>query len=92
VSEAAAIEREFVVASELGFHARPAGEFVRVASRFTCEVQVSRGGEWVSGQSVLSLLSLAAGPGTRLRVRAIGSDAEEALTTLGKLIERPHVT
>ncbi|MGH7289177.1 MAG: HPr family phosphocarrier protein, partial [Myxococcota bacterium] len=47
MSEAAAIEREFVVASELGFHARPAGEFVRVASRFTCEVQVSRGGEWV---------------------------------------------
>ncbi|MGH7288678.1 MAG: HPr family phosphocarrier protein [Myxococcota bacterium] len=53
-------------------------------------MQVSRGGEWVSGQSVLSLLSLAAGPGTRLRVRAIGSDAEEAVSTLGQLIERPH--
>jgi phosphocarrier protein len=92
VSEAAAIEREFVVASELGFHARPAGEFVRVASRFSAEVQVSRGGEWVSGQSVLSLLSLAAGPGTRLRLRAVGPDAEEAVAALGRLIERPHAT
>jgi phosphocarrier protein len=92
VSEAAAIEREFVVASELGFHARPAGEFVRVASRFSAEVQVSRGGEWVSGQSVLSLLSLAAGPGTRLRLRAVGPDAEEAVAALGLLIERPHAT
>lgn len=92
MSEAAAIEREFVVASELGFHARPAGEFVRVASRFSAEVQVSRGGEWVSGQSVLSLLSLAAGPGTRLRLRAVGPDAEEAVAALGLLIERPHAT
>ena len=85
-----AVEREFVVSNELGFHARPAGEFVRVASRFQCEVQVSRGGEWVSGQSVLSLLSLAAGPGTRLRVRAEGPDAAEAVTALGQLIERQH--
>jgi phosphotransferase system HPr (HPr) family protein len=83
-----AIEREFVVASELGFHARPAGEFVRAASGFEAEVEVSRGDEWVSGQSVLSLLSLAASQGTRLRLRATGRDAEEAVTTLGALIER----
>jgi phosphocarrier protein len=90
MSDDGAIEREFVVSNELGFHARPAGEFVRVASRFSSEVEVSRGGEWVSGQSVLSLLSLAAGPGTRLRVRALGPDAAEAVAALGQLIERPH--
>ena len=90
MSEDGAIEREFVVSNELGFHAHPAGEFVRVASRFSSEVEVSRGGEWVSGQSVLSLLSLAAGPGTRLRVRALGPDAAEAVAALGQLIERPH--
>jgi phosphocarrier protein len=90
VSTDGAIERAFVVASELGFHARPAGEFVRVASRFAAQVEVSRGGEWVSGQSVLSLLSLAAGPGTKLLVRAVGPDAEQAVSTLGSLIERPH--
>ena len=87
MSEAPAIEREFVVASELGFHARPAGEFVRVASRFTAEVEVSRGGEWVSGQSVLSLLSLAAGRGTKLRVRAVGPDAQAAVEALGRVLE-----
>ena len=90
MSDDGAIEREFVVSNELGFHARPAGEFVRVASRFSSEVEVSRGGEWVSGQSVLSLLSLAAGPGMRLRVRALGPDAAEAVAALGQLIERAH--
>jgi phosphocarrier protein len=86
----AAIEREFVVANELGFHARPAGEFVRAASRFEAEVEVSRGDEWVSAQSVLSLLSLAASQGTTLRLRASGPDAEQAVAILGALIERQH--
>jgi phosphocarrier protein HPr len=90
VSEPPAIEREFVVASELGLHARPAGQFVSLAGRFRAEVSVSRGGEWVSGQSVLSLLSLAAAQGTRLRIRAVGVDAGEAVTALGMLLERPE--
>ena len=87
MSEATTCERDFVVASELGLHARPAGRFVALAGRFSSEVQVARDGEWVSGVSVLSLLSLAAGQGTRLRIRADGPDAEEAVAALGRLIE-----
>lgn len=83
------VEGEFVVASELGLHARPAGEFAALASRFDAEIQVSRGGEWVSGQSVLSLLSLAASQGTALRVRALGPEARAAVEALGRLVERP---
>ncbi len=83
-----ALEREFVVASELGLHARPAGEFANLAGRFEAEVEVSRGGEWVSGRSVLSLLSLAAAQGTRLRIRADGPEAAQALEALGALVER----
>lgn len=86
------VEKEFVVAAQLGLHARPAGEFVSTAGRFRSEVSVSRGGEWVSGRSVLSLLSLAAGPGTRICIRAVGEDAEEAVRTLGALIERADTT
>lgn len=86
----APVEREFVVRSELGLHARPAGRFVALAGRYRSQVSVSRGEEWVSGRSVLSLLSLAAGPGTTLRVRAVGEDAEEAVMALGTLIESPH--
>ena len=83
------IEREFVVGYELGLHARPAGRFVTLAGKFRAEIQVTRGGEWVSGTSVLSLLSLAASQGTRLRIRALGEDAEAAIVALGQLIENP---
>ena len=84
------VERGFTVRSELGLHARPAGEFVIMAGRFESEISVGNGREWVDGRSVLSLLSLAAGRGVELRVRAIGEDAEEAVTALGALIERSH--
>jgi phosphotransferase system HPr (HPr) family protein len=81
-------ECEFVVQSELGLHARPAGQFVTLAGRFESEIHVGRGKEWVDGRSVLSLLSLAAGPGTRLRIRAVGPDAMAAVEALGRLLER----
>jgi len=88
VSDPALHEGEFVVANELGLHARPAGLFVTLADRFDAEIRVGRNGEWVDGRSVLSLLSLAAGKGTRLSVRAVGPDAREAVAALGALLER----
>jgi phosphocarrier protein HPr len=80
-------EGEFIVASELGLHARPAGRFVALAGSFVAEIEVARGLEWVSGLSVLSLLSLAAGKGTKLRIRAVGADASDAVAALGALVE-----
>ncbi len=80
---------EFVVARELGLHARPAGQFVALAGRFDSEISVGRGDEWVDGRSVLSLLSLAASCGTKLHIRAVGADAEQAVEVLGQLVENP---
>ncbi len=83
------VQAEFVVGHELGLHARPAGRFVTLAGKYRAEISVARGDEWVSGKSVLSLLSLAASHGTRLRIRAVGADAEEAVLALGRLLEDP---
>lgn len=83
-------EGTFEVASELGLHARPAGSFAALAGRFEGEVEVARegGSEWVNGQSVLGLLSLAASRGTRLQIRLSGAGAAQALAELGELVER----
>lgn len=81
------IEREFIVRSILGLHARPAGRLASLAGRFASEISLGRGEEWVSGSSVLSILCLAATQGTTLRVRAVGADAEQAVAALGVLIE-----
>ena len=81
-------EREFEVRGPLGLHARPAGQFVVLASRFRSEISVGRGSEWVDGRSVLSLLSLAAARGTWLRIRAVGEDASAAVAALGQHLEQ----
>jgi len=83
-------EAEFTVRSELGLHARPAGQFVVLASRFASEISVGRGLDWVDGRSVLSLLSLAASRGTKLRIRAVGPDAQAAVEALGRVLEEQH--
>ena len=82
------IERGFTIRNELGLHARPASQFVVLAGRFQSEISVGNGEEWVDGRSVLSLLSLSASCGTKLRIRAIGEDAEAAVAALGVLLER----
>jgi phosphocarrier protein len=82
-----AAEGTFTIRSELGLHARPAGEFVALAGTFESEISVGRGGEWVDGRSVLSLLSLAASCGTELTVRAAGPDADAAVAALGAVLE-----
>jgi phosphocarrier protein len=89
VTDSPILEREFTVANELGLHARPAGQFVQLAGRFSAEITVAADEDWVSARSVLSLLSLAAGQGTRLKIRACGSDAAEAIEALGSLLENP---
>lgn len=82
------VEREFEVRLELGLHARPAGQFVTLAARFESDIELGRGDEWVSGRSVLSILSLAAARGTRVRIRAVGPDAEAAVECLGGILLR----
>lgn len=87
-SETFKATRAFQVFNRLGLHARPAAVFVKTASRFACDIFVHKDGEKVNGKSVIGLLLLAAGCGTRLTVDAEGEDAARALAELGLLFER----
>jgi phosphocarrier protein len=78
----------FLVPNKLGIHARPAALFVRTANRFVCEVFVEKDGERVNGKSIMGLMMLAAGPGSKLIVHAIGQDAQQALEEIRELVAR----
>jgi phosphocarrier protein HPr len=79
-------EKDIAVINRLGLHARPAAMFVRIASRYRCEVWVAKEGEEVNGKSIMGLMMLAAGQGSKLRLRCEGPDAEKALADLEELI------
>ena len=80
--------KDFQIANKLGIHARPAALFVKTATRFTCDIFVEKDGEKVTGKSIMGLMMLAAGPGSKLTVHAQGQDASQALAELETLIRR----
>ena len=82
------VTKELVVINKLGIHARPAAMFVRTANRFDCQIFVEKDGERVNGKSIMGLMMLAAGPGSKLTVHAQGHDASQALTELETLVKR----
>jgi len=84
----AAMTKDFRVANKLGIHARPAAMFVKTANRFSCDIFVEKDGEKVNGKSIMGLMMLAAGPGSKLTVHASGHDAPQALAELETLINR----
>lgn len=85
---AKAITKEFQIINKLGIHARPAAMFVKAANRYRCEIFVEKDGEKVNGKSIMGLMMLAAGPGSKLTVSAEGSDAAAALTEIEALVKR----
>lgn len=82
------ITKEIVVTNKLGIHARPAAMFVRTANRFECQVYVEKDGEKVNGKSIMGLMMLAAGPGSRLTVSVEGDDAAKAVAEIEALLKR----
>ena len=80
------IEKDIAIVNRLGMHARPAAMFVRIASRYRCEVWVGKDGEEVNGKSIMGLMMLAAGQGSKLHIRCEGPDAQKALAELEELI------
>lgn len=81
------ILRSVKVMNPQGFHARPAHLFVKLASQFQAQVEIVKGNETINGKSILDLLTLGAGNGTTLTLRAIGPDAEDAVQALAQLVE-----
>ena len=80
------VEKEITIVNRLGVHARPSAMFVRVASRFRCDIWVSKGDEEINGKSIMGLMMLAAGQGSKLKVRAEGPDAAQAVCEIEALI------
>ena len=84
-----AIAREFTVQNRMGIHTRPAAQIVRLANRYPeVEVTVSKDDESVNGKSIMGLMMLAAGQGSKLRFSARGKDSPQLLDEMDTLFAR----
>jgi len=86
--EAKTASKAVTVINKLGVHARPAALFVKTAHKFTSHIIVEKDGEEVNGKSIMGLMMLAAGQGSKLVITAEGPDAEAAVHELELLFLR----
>jgi phosphocarrier protein len=80
------LRRTVGIVNERGLHARASAKFVKLASTFDAEIQVSRDGSTVDARSIMGLMMLAAGIGSTIEISAEGAEAEAALDALCALV------
>jgi phosphocarrier protein HPr len=81
------IKSTFTILNQAGLHARPCALLVESLQPFASEIFITKGGESVNGKSIMGVMMLAAECGSSIEVVARGTDAEEAIERVRKLIE-----
>jgi len=81
------IEKQVQIINKLGLHARAAAKFVTLASKFSCDVFLTKNNQKVNGKSIMGVMMLAASRGTALILTASGNDEEQASEELDNLIQ-----
>jgi phosphocarrier protein len=81
------VKQSFQVKNRLGLHARAATKLVQLASKFSCEVTISRDGQSANAKSVMGVLLLCGSQGSIVDIEANGDNAEDAVREIGALID-----
>lgn len=79
--------RTLKVINRFGLHARPAAMVVEAASKFDCEVTLTKEGMSANGKSIMSVMLLAAEPGSEVELCAEGPQAEQAAEAIDQLFQ-----
>ncbi len=81
------VERTVKIQNELGLHARAATKLVQLASKYGCEVTLTKDGHEVNGKSIMGVLMLVASKGSTVTIRAKGDREAEAVDAIVALID-----
>ncbi len=76
------LNQDVEIINKLGLHARAAAALVRVTNQFDSDITLAKGGIAVNAKSILGMMTLAAGPGSTIRVKCAGDDADAAMTAV----------
>ncbi|MDF3030402.1 MAG: HPr family phosphocarrier protein [Moraxellaceae bacterium] len=80
------IETEIEIINKLGLHARAAAKLVSVTAQFQSKIQVGRSDRFIDAKSIMALLMLGAGKGSKLVLRCQGDDEQAAHDAVVALI------
>jgi phosphocarrier protein HPr len=80
------VQTELEIVNKLGLHARASAKLTQLASKFSSEVWIMRNSKRVNGKSIMGVMMLAAGKGSRITVETTGDDEQECLTAIRNLV------
>lgn len=80
------VQLELEIVNKLGLHARASAKFTQVASKYICEVWVMRNNKRVNGKSIMGVMMLAAGKGSKITLETTGEDEKECSSAIAALI------
>jgi phosphocarrier protein HPr len=77
---------EIEIVNKLGLHARASAKLSQLAAQYPCEILLSRNGRQINAKSIMGVMMLAAGIGSKVTLETVGDQADEAMTALTELI------
>jgi phosphocarrier protein len=80
------LQREVEIINKLGLHARASAKLTQLAARYQSEVHMARNGRKVNAKSIMGVMMLAAGKGSKVMLEVSGPDQQEAMDALCALI------
>lgn len=80
------IKQDMEIINKLGLHARASAKLTQTAGQFSADVFITKAGKRVNAKSIMGVMMLAAGKGTRIELEANGTDEEAALAAVVALI------
>ena len=79
-------QREIEIVNKLGLHARASAKLTQLAAKYQCDVALARTGRKINAKSIMGVMMLAAGKGSRVVLETDGPDETEALDAISALI------
>jgi phosphocarrier protein HPr len=80
------ISKEVEIINKLGLHARASAKLTQAATRHSCDINITRNGRTINAKSIMGVMMLAAGKGSKITIETNGADEKEAMNALTELI------
>ena len=80
------LKQDALIINKLGLHARASAKLTQLASRFPCEVWLSRNTRRINAKSIMGVMMLAAAKGSTIGIETNGEQEQEAMTAILALI------
>jgi len=81
------LQQEALIKNKLGLHARASAKLTQLASRFPCEIWLSRDSRRVNAKSIMGVMMLAAAKGSTIGIETSGDQEQEAMSAIQELID-----